>query len=221
MFRVLLFIAVLGFAAADFHQAAAQQRGGRPGQFDFYVLALSWSPSYCAAAGSRANRRQCFSGRPFAFVVHGLWPQFERGWPQYCRTRGRRRLRRNEIDSILDLMPSRGLIRHEWKKHGTCSGLSPGGYLREVRRAWNRIEIPERYRRIDRHLMVDPRDVEADFLAANPDLPANAIAVTCDRRRLREVRICMDKDLRFRRCLSVDRRGCRSNRVVLPPVRGG
>jgi ribonuclease T2 len=47
------------------------------------------------------------------------------------------------------------------------------------------------------------------------------IAVTCDSRRLREVRVCMDKNLAFRSCPETDRHACRHPRVVMPPVRGG
>lgn len=53
--------------------------------FDFYVLSLSWSPSYCEAEGEQANGQQCRAGRPYAFVVHGLWPQYERGYPENCQ----------------------------------------------------------------------------------------------------------------------------------------
>jgi len=220
MLRWLLPVVALAVAVAyDLPGAEAQSRG-RAGDFDYYVLSISWSPSYCAAAGSRADPRQCDSGRPFAFVVHGLWPQYERGWPQFCRTDGRKRLRGREIDGILDLMPSRGLIRHEWSKHGTCSGLSPQGYFRTVRQAWNKLVIPRRYERLESYLSIDPRSVEKDFLAANPKLRADAIAISCKGRRLTEVLVCMDRNLNFRRCEAVDRRGCRARKVVMPPVRG-
>lgn len=191
----------------------------RAGEFDYYVLSLSWSPSYCEAEGKRANRFQCASPRPYAFVVHGFWPQYEKGWPQYCRIQRYRGLREREVDSMLDIMPSPSLVRHQWKKHGTCSGLAPGGYLDTLRRAYEKVTIPPRLTRLDDYVMVDPSSVEKAFRAANPGLMAAGVAVTCDRRRLREVRICMTRDLKFRRCDAVDRRGCRSRRVVMPPTR--
>ena len=71
-------------APASIENASLDRRQNEPGKFDYYVLALSWSPSYCQAAQERAPNRapdqQC-SGRPFSFVVHGLWPQYERGFP--------------------------------------------------------------------------------------------------------------------------------------------
>ena len=102
--------------------------------FDFYVLSLSWSPSYCEAEGDNANRQQCDIGRPYAFVVHGLWPQFERGFPADCDT-AEREVDNDTLRSLYDIMPSSGLIRHEWRKHGTCSGLSQHDYF-HVAAAW-------------------------------------------------------------------------------------
>src|SRR4029077_16012103 len=88
----IAFVAPGDFAAAqDFRQQNFRQRDqqqGEPGKFDFYVLALSWSPSFCEASRERpANRtpdQQC-GARPYSFVVHGLWPQYERGFPSNCQ----------------------------------------------------------------------------------------------------------------------------------------
>jgi ribonuclease T2 len=122
---------------------------------------------------------------------------------------------------MLDLMPARGLVIHEWRTHGTCSGLRPEAYFNAVRRAHARVTIPEQFRSIEKHTMVSPAEVEQAFLAANPDLKPDMVAVTCDSRRLREIRICMNTDLNFRSCDEIDRRACRVPRVVMPPVRGG
>jgi len=188
--------------------------------FDFYVLALSWSPSYCEAEGQDANRQQCSAGRPYAFVVHGLWPQYERGFPADCQT-DERDVDDRTVRSLYDLMPSAGLIRHQWRKHGSCSGLDQDDYFKVLRAAREAIAIPARYRHPTGYLTIDPDDVEADFIKANPSLRAASVAVTCDNRYLREVRICMGKDLKFRSCPEIDRRGCRRSDVVMPPVRGG
>lgn len=113
--------------------------------FDFYVLSLSWSPSYCEAEGPDADRQQCRSGRRYAFVVHGLWPQFERGFPQDCDTDEK------QVDdvasrSLYDLMPSAGLIGHEWREHGACSRLSQTDYFQVLRMAREKIVIPSEFR---------------------------------------------------------------------------
>jgi ribonuclease T2 len=207
------------FAAFAAHAQDARQN--KPGEFDFYVLSLSWSPSFCEAgaeqAPSRAPDPQC-GDRPYAFVVHGFWPQYERGFPEYCQVPAPR-LDRNIIASMLDLMPAPRLIYHEWDRHGTCSGLPARAYFDTVRKARAVVKIPEDYLDLKAPLTVAPDAVEDAFLAANPGLSRGAIAVGCDNRRLREVRICMTKDLRFRDCDEVDRRACRREQLVMPPVR--
>lgn len=187
--------------------------------FDFYVLSLSWSPSYCEAEGQQANGQQCRAGRPYAFVVHGLWPQFERGYPRNCPTNDSD-LSSDELRGLYDLMPSAGLIRHEWRTHGTCSGLSQDDYFKVLRLARQKVEIPAEFKRLETYRMLAPRQVERAFLQSNPAMQADEIAVTCDRRYLREVRICMTKDLGFRACPEIERRACRLDKVVMPPVRG-
>jgi ribonuclease T2 len=188
--------------------------------FDFYVLSLSWSPSYCEVEGENANRQQCSASRPYAFVVHGLWPQFERGYPQKCATT-ERDVPNQTLRKLYDIMPSAGLIRHEWQKHGSCTGLTQSDYFDVLRAAREKVVVPAEFRRLDAYRSLSPGDAEAAFLDANPDLPPDGVAVTCDKRYLREVRICMTKDLAFRACDEVDRRSCRAQKVVMPPVRGG
>lgn len=223
-FLVAFLLVALLFAAAL--PAAAQGRGsrggssGEPGRFDFYVLSLSWSPTYCEDQGARAAREpQCALARPYAFVVHGLWPQYERGSPRACQVPAPY-VPNPLVNSMLDVMPSRGLVIHEWKTHGTCSGLSPQGYFDLVRAAGDKVRIPAEFIRLDDYRMVSPGEVEAAFRAANPGLAPDMIAVSCDRRRLKEVRICMGRDLAFRPCPEVDSRACRLPRMVMPPVRG-
>jgi ribonuclease T2 len=200
--------------------SAQDHRQNAPGQFDFYVLALSWSPSYCEVAGERGTPPQQQCGvRPYSFVVHGLWPQYEKGSPEYC-VRDAPFLDNALISSMLDLMPARGLVIHQWKKHGTCSGLSPRAYFETVRKARAAVKIPEPYLEVKEMLTVTPDEVEEAFAATNPGMSRDGIAVTCDHRRLHEVRICIGKDFRFRSCPAVDARACRRDKVVMPPVRG-
>ena len=202
--------------------SAQDRRQNQAGNFDFYVLALSWSPSFCEASAEKGRsppREQC-GGRPYSFVVHGLWPQYEKGFPEYCQNPAPR-LDRNIVSSMLDLMPAPRLVFHEWDRHGVCSGLGPRGYFEAVRKARAQVKIPEPYIELSKPLMVSPDEVEEAFVEANPGLTRTGIAVTCDSRRLHEVRICMSKDLRFRDCADVDRRACRRDRLVMPPMRGG
>lgn len=186
--------------------------------FDFYVLSLSWSPSYCEAEGEDANRQQCGSGRPYGFVVHGLWPQFERGFPENCAT-GEPDVANQTVRRLYDVMPSAGLIRHQWRKHGACAGLDQTDYFATVRAAHDKVVVPEELRSLDAYRTVAPGAVEDAFRRANPMLPAQGITVACDERYLREVRICLTKELAFRPCPEIDRRSCRSAAAVMPPVR--
>lgn len=199
--------------------AQAQGRGDRAGDFDFYVLSLSWSPSFCASARNRGEGMQCGRGKAYGFVVHGLWPQWERGFPSDCTSGGFPT--RAAVDGVLDIMPSPGLVRHQWRKHGSCSGLGPAAYFNLVRKARERVAIPDAYRAPEAALEASPAEIERAFMAANPGLRPDMIAVDCGRDALREVRVCMRKDLAFRSCPEVDRRACRARRVTLPPVGGG
>jgi ribonuclease T2 len=199
--------------------AAPATRRPEGSGFDFYVLALSWSPSYCEAEGEDANQQQCKAARPYAFVVHGLWPQFERGFPADCPTDDPK-VPNELVRSLYDLMPSAGLIRHEWSAHGACSGLSQADYFATLRAAREKIEIPPQFAKVEDYLTTAPRDVETAFLRANTGMSANGIAVTCDGRYLREVRICVTKELGFRPCPEIDRRDCRLEKAVMPPARG-
>ncbi len=221
--HVLRFAVVwLVVVAAGLAAQAQDKRQNAPGQFDFYVLALSWSPSFCEASAERTGRapqQQC-GARPYSFVVHGLWPQYERGFPEFCQVPAPR-LDRNIVSSMLDLMPAPRLVFNEWDKHGTCSGLPARAYFETIRKARAVTKIPPQYTDVQTPITVSPGEVEDAFIAANPGLERNAISVTCDSKRLSEVRICMTKDFRFRDCAENERRACRRDKLVMPPVRGG
>jgi ribonuclease T2 len=211
---VIVFIFACSLMVAS---ARAQRRQGEPGNFDYYVLSLSWSPSFCETPAGAASPQQC-SRRPFAFVVHGLWPQFEKGFPEACRVPPPR-LDRRIVDSMLDLMPAPGLVFHEWDAHGTCSGLPARDYFDLIRKARAAVTIPPEYTDPQAPLTVTPREVIDNFIKANAGLTSAGIQIDCDRTRLRELRICLTRDLAFRDC-SGRAPVCRSESVVMPPVRG-
>ncbi len=220
MRRVSVGLACTLFGLSLAGGAAAQDpRQNEPGKFDFYVLSLSWSPSYCEQAGERAPRQQC-GARPYSFVVHGLWPQYERGFPEFCQNPAPR-LKRNIVSSMLDMMPAPRLIFNEWDKHGVCSGLSARAYFETIRKARAAVKIPEDYLAPQSVLTVSPGEVEDAFVAANPGMSRAGIAVTCGGPRLSEVRICFSRDLQFRECPEIDKRACRREQLRMPPVRGG
>jgi len=234
MVKSVIRVALVALCLAPLPAAAqsdpADARRDQPGQFDFYVLSLSWSPSFCAEAAERHAGRsasmQC-GARPYSFVVHGLWPQYDKGFPEYCQVPSPR-LYRGIVSSMLDLMPAPHLIYNEWDKHGTCSGLSPAAYFDAVRAARAAVKIPPEYSGLDAPLAVTPGAVEDAFIKANPGLSATAIAVGCGKKRLTEVRLCLSKDLskdaakaQFHDCPEVVKRSCRRDQLIMPPARGG
>lgn len=197
---------------------AAAQDTAKPGDFDFYVLSLSWSPSYCLEAGKRANKRQCGGNAHYGFIVHGLWPQTEKGYPESCPSPFPARVPQELGERYFDIMPSISLIGHEWRTHGTCSGLDHEAYFDLVRKARESVKVPDLFKGQTPDRLA-PAEIEAAFVDANPGLPKTAVAVTCDEQRLEEVRICMTRDLKFRPCSEVDAKSCTLPRALVPPVR--
>ncbi len=210
-------LAILGWLLLGLSPSAAQPRNGTPGEFDFYVLALSWSPNFCETTGQERGSPQCEAGRRLGFVVHGLWPQYERGYPTACA--GGRNAPRSALDGSGDLYPDPNLARHEWRTHGTCSGLAPTAYFQAVKAARDKVAIPDPLTTVSRDAETTSGSVERAFAAVNPGLRADMMSVTCRRGALQEVRVCMTRDLSgFRPCPEVDRAACRSGpiRVTAP-----
>jgi ribonuclease T2 len=116
-------------------------------------------------------------------------------------------------------MPAPRLIYHEWDSHGTCSGLAADAYFNLIRKAREAVKIPETFAAPKATLTVTPDDVERAFIKANPGLTRAGVAVTCGSERLREVRICMSKDLQFRDCGEVDGRACKRDKLLMPAIR--
>ncbi len=196
--------------AGEKHPRRELQERGAPGNFDYYVLALSWSPEFCH---SHADSPECVSGH-LGFVVHGLWPQNMNGYPENCSTAA------GPADpaAMTDIMPDAGLVVHEWKTHGTCSGLDADAYFKQVRQAYGTVKIPEQVAAPRRGFSIAPDDLKEDFLRANPRLKAEDMTVSCGNNWLTGVSFCMDKQLQPRACEGL--RDCRANVIRVAPVRG-
>ncbi|HLQ19254.1 MAG TPA: ribonuclease T2 [Tabrizicola sp.] len=210
----LLLLAIAAFCWA----ANAKADGERGGDFDYYVLSLSWSSAWCLLEGDARDDPQCNAGRGLAFVLHGLWPQYEEGWPAFCRT-SERDPSRGETASMSDIMGGAGLAFYQWKKHGRCSGLSPLDYFRTARRAYERVRVPEVLTRMRESLEVPASVIEDAFLESNPGLLPDQITITCKEGLIQEVRICLSKDLKYRRCGPDVNRDCRLEDAVLEAIR--
>ena len=220
---VALVTSTLGLPAeAQRHSNRSEHVAGR---FDYYQLVLSWSPTHCEDNSRGRNDTQCGRNRsrPFAFVLHGLWPQYEIGYPESCRTRSKPFVPNNVINGMMDIMPSRGLIIHEYRKHGTCSGYNATDYFKASRILFNKVKIPKRYQKPTRAFLLRPEDLVRDFEEVNPKIGAGMIQVVCKRgnkNQLKEVRVCFDKKGKFRRCSGRStRHQCARKNMYIPPVR--
>jgi ribonuclease T2 len=163
-----------------------------PGDFDFYVLSLSWSPDYCASSNVD-DPQQCGLGKKLGFVLHGLWPQYNRGYPADCSTVP---LPKDAQQKFPSLFPSSKLYTHEWDKHGTCSGMKPQDYLSLAKTLKESIAIPTAYRSPAKAFLTTPGQLKADFVSANTAVSAGALAVQCSGsgRYLQELRVCLSRE---------------------------
>lgn len=197
--------------------AAVPQAEDGSAAFDYYVLALSWSPQHCSTPAGRRDATQCAGPRPYGFILHGLWPQFERGWPQDCPSG--HRLAASVTQPMMDIMPSQRLIQHEWQKHGTCSGYNPKGYFDLARRAFEAFQTPSGYGSPSSEIYVSPARYKQAVIDANPLLSQRSVAVICSGRFLQEVRVCLDKNLQPRSCGSGVRDRCSAKEIIVRPLR--
>jgi ribonuclease T2 len=188
------------------------------GAFDYYVLSLSWSPNWCALEGDSRNSPQCDADADFGWVLHGLWPQFETGWPADCRHTFSNPSRA-ETTAMADIMGTSGLAWYQWNKHGSCSGLSPHDYFALARLAFERITRPEVFRRLEDPITLPASLIEEAFIRDNPFLSPDKITITCRASRIQEARICLTRDLEPRRCGSDVIRDCSLDDAIFDPVR--
>ena len=191
MFRHLLMIAALCTATAG---VQAKPQRAAPGKFDYYAVALSWSPSFCA---THRDPNQC--GRGLGFVLHGLWPQYEKGYPQKCSTE---RLPNDVRNSYAAIFPSPTLIGHEWNEHGTCSGLDPAAYFKLSASLKDRLVIPKQFQQPVAPVRATPGEFVQLFRAANPGTPVDSVLPFCGDggRFLREVHACFTREGAPRTC---------------------
>jgi ribonuclease T2 len=189
-------------------QAVAQTPSSAAAQpFDYYLLNISWSPEYCH---SHPSDIQC--ARHSTFVLHGLWPQNADGsYPQNCSTA------RGPADpsQYADIYPDPGLLKHEWKTHGTCSGLAPDAYFSAARTAFQSVIIPPTLANLNHQISLPPAQILSLVSKSNPTLTSQNLALSCGNNYLTAVEVCLDKSLRPTPCGPI--RSCRANTVKIPP----
>ena len=201
-----------------FAAGTAVAEGELAGDFDYYVLSLSWSPTWCALEGDRRGSPQCDADAEFGWVVHGLWPQYEAGWPSYCRS-GYSNPSRSQTAAMADIMGSGGNAWNQWNKHGRCTGLSSEDYYALTREAYARVTRPEVLRSLKNAVRLPASVIEEAFLEANPDLSADGLTVTCKSSRIQEARICLTRGLEPRECSGSVARDCSIQDAIFSPIR--
>jgi len=210
----MLYIKTIGKAALAMSLSLSlpAYADGQPGKFDYYLLTLSWSPEHCVKA--KNDNIQCGKGKHYGFVVHGLWPQYNKGYPDSCSTSPA--VPETVVRQVLPIMPSQSLIQHEWEKHGTCSGKTVNEYFGLIENSFQAIKIPA--------VLVNPRQpvktsaaaIRKQFIDSNPSMQ---LAVACKGAYLQEVRLCFDKSMQPTACSSDIRDSCPTSSVTVRPTK--
>ena len=217
--KLLAALMLLSLSFGAQAESRHQRSEGEPGRFDYYAVALSWSPAFCA---THDDPNQCAPGRQAGFVLHGLWPQYERGYPQSC---SRERLSGADIARYAPLYPSPKLIGHEWSKHGTCSGLAPAAYFELSSKLRAQLQIPAPFQKPAQPVRTSYADFTGAFKRANPRLPENAVLPFCGGggRFLNEIHACFSKDGAAMACGAAEVRRsqntCRQGSFLIQSVR--
>ncbi len=215
MKRVILPAAVLAcLCAVVWLNAVRRHSPNSAGEFDYYLLSLSWAPNYCAAHPND-HSIECRVGQRAGFVLHGLWPQSNAGRAENCAPASP--VSDEMVRHMLQYLPSRGLIQHEWAAHGVCTGLSAQEYFGKLEQAYTAIKVPDPYRALEQSRSLRVQEIERSFAAAN-GAPAGAFRVSCHAGELVGVEACLDKELRYQAC-TAGARDCPAPQVWMRPVR--
>jgi ribonuclease T2 len=188
--------------------------------FDYYVLALSWQPGWCAVEGDAREDARCNAGAGLGWTLHGLWPQDDDGgWPEYCATT-EQDATHAQTAAMADIMGSSGLAWHQWRKHGRCAGISAARYFAQSRAGFEALRLPRDLGTLDQAMQLDPDRLAEAFARALPGATPDGVAVICREKIIREVRVCLTKDLAPRDCApDVAARSCTRPSATLLPVR--
>ncbi len=185
------------------------------GDFDYYILSLSWNAGWCEVEGNAKGAESCEKGQDRAFSMHGLWPQYHDGWPQFCSTH-QSNPSRAETGRQAELFGSSGSAWHQWNKHGRCTGLSYQDYYATAQTMFDEFQQPEIFMQITKPLEIAPNVIEDAIIEANPELTGEGIAVICKSGALIEVRVCYDREFEPMACVGNAARDCSYSPEVMP-----
>lgn len=210
LFIVLTVLVVL------FQCSAASARGRRKSagvSSDVaYILSLSWSPSFCA---THPSDDQCKLPQRHGLVLHGLWSQ-----SPGCNGVDVRELSSEELKVGAQLFPTRGLMRHEWQKHGGCFA-NPSEYFATIKRAVFSFAAPNKLFPASGTWKTTETQLVDAVLLSNPHLVRESVQVTCQSGRLRELRICLASNLKSAVCRAETGRKLRCGESVEVPGAAG
>jgi ribonuclease T2 len=208
--RFAITVSFLLITAAQSVSAAPREVTGAG--FRYYVLSLYWLPTLCSES---PDLDECGGATRNGFIVHGLWPVLDFNSPTQCG--GGDVLSDSLVGSLKDLLPTRQLVEREWKVHGTCTGLTPEGFFALLRQAYGSVNVPQLggggIQTQNIHQIIK------GFTNADHGLPPQAIVLTCSDNpaRLREVRICLAKNLALNYCTGETlMASCRTPNIEVP-----
>ncbi|MDR3762987.1 MAG: ribonuclease T [Acidobacteriota bacterium] len=200
-------------ASAARAAGTATQSAAGPAAFDYYLLALSWAPNFCASHNGPAT--ECGVGRRAGFVVHGLWPQMESGRPEDEPCQHTAPVAADVVRYAENFYPSAGLVQHEWQCHGVYSGLSAQDYFTAVGRAYQSLRVPQELTSLNSDQRLDAASLLREFEKAN-QAPAGSFVTSCHAGELVAVEACFTRDLKLRPCPEAER-SCRGQLLVRAP----
>jgi ribonuclease T2 len=195
--------------------AKSEKKPPAPSTFDYYLLTLSWAPEFCASNPSGRTSDECNPNKHMGLVVHGLWPQYDNGkWPQDCASTPP--VSSATVNRMMPIMPGSSLIQHEWAKHGTCSGLAVDQYFAAIEKLYNKLNVPDDFKKPSGSSTTNPSDIEQKFATAN-QAPAGAFRVSCPQNEFSAVEICLTKDFQYQACPSTAKE-CHASQIKVLPV---
>jgi ribonuclease T2 len=216
----ILLLLVVGCACWEIAQAKHKKQpattsDASAGDFDYFLLTLSWAPEFCATNPNGRTSVECAPNQARGLVVHGLWPQYDNGkWPQDCASTPP--VASSTVNHMMPIMPGKQLIQHEWEKHGTCSGLSVQDYFGAIEKLYNALEVPPEFKKPAASAQSTPAAIEQKFAAAN-NAPKRAFRVSCPQNEFSAVEVCLSKDLQYQSCPNTVKE-CRAPHVEIKPV---
>src|SRR5271157_353605 len=186
------------------------------GDFDYFLLTLSWAPEFCATNPNGRTSAECAPSHHMGLVVHGLWPQYNNGkWPQDCATTPP--VSSSTVDHMMPIMPGSSLIQHEWAKHGTCSGLSTQDYFAAIEKLYTGLQVPDDFKKPSESAQTAPSNIEKEFASAN-SAPPEAFRVSCPQNEFSAVEVCLSKDLKYQACPTTVKE-CKAGKIEVMPVK--